>query len=49
MVIIGPVRRLALCTDSDPSHHMGLRMIIGMAKEVDYLYILKLNNLLVKV
>jgi Na+-driven multidrug efflux pump/anti-sigma regulatory factor (Ser/Thr protein kinase) len=45
--IFDPVKQLSLLSDSDPSHHIGLRMIINTAKEIDYVCILKLNNLLV--
>ncbi|MBO6041330.1 MAG: ATP-binding protein [Oscillospiraceae bacterium] len=43
-----PVKRLALHADDDPARHIGLRMVVSTAKEVDYIFILKLNNLLVK-
>ncbi|MBO6040631.1 MAG: ATP-binding protein [Oscillospiraceae bacterium] len=48
-LIFDPIKQLTLCSDSDPSHHMGLRMVINTAKEVNYLCILKLNNLFVKI
>ena len=44
-----PIKRLSLDPDAEPAHHIGLRMIINTAKEVDYLNILKLNNLLVRI
>ena len=48
-VFFDPLKRLQLYSDQDPSHHMGLRMIIGMAKEVQYTCILRLNNLVIRV
>lgn len=48
-VFFDPLKRLQLYSDRDPAHHMGLRMIIGMAKEVRYTCILRLNNLVVRV
>ena len=47
--IFDPIKQMTLYSDSDPSHHMGLRMVINTAKEVNYLCILKLNNLSVKI
>ncbi len=48
-LIFDPVKQLELFSDADPTHHMGLRMIFGTAKEVQYTSILKLNNLLIKI
>lgn len=44
-----PLERLRLYSEDDPSHHMGLRMIIHTAKDVRYTCILKLNNLLIRI
>ena len=48
-LIFDPIKQLTLFSESDPTHHIGLRMIIRTAKEADYICILKLNNLLVTV
>ena len=48
-IIFDPIKRLELYSDDEPAHHMGLRMIIGMAKDVRHTSVLKLNNLLVRV
>ena len=47
--IFDPVGQLTLYSDTDISHHIGLRMIIRTAKEVRYTSILKLNNLIVRI
>lgn len=36
-------------SEKDTAHHMGLRMIIGTAKNVQYTSVLKLNNLVLRV
>ncbi|MBR6118998.1 MAG: ATP-binding protein [Oscillospiraceae bacterium] len=48
-VFFDPLQRLQLYSDRDPAHHMGLRMIIGTAKELRYTCILRLNNLVVRI
>lgn len=48
-IIFDPVNQLKLYSDDDLTHHIGLRMIIGMAKDVRYTSILKSNNLFIKV
>lgn len=48
-VIFDPLQRLQLYSPKDPAHHMGLRMIIGTAKDVQYTSVLKLNNLVLRV
>ena len=48
-IIFDPVKQLELYSDDEPAHHLGLRMIIGMAKQVRHTSVLKLNNLLVRV
>ena len=48
-LVFDPVKQLSLYSSQDPAHHMGLRMIINTAKEVQYTCIMKLNNLLIKV
>lgn len=47
-LIFDPVNQLKLYSEEDRMHHMGLRMIITTAKDVQYTSILKLNNLLIK-
>lgn len=44
-----PLKRLQLYSPEDPMYHIGLRMIIKTAKEVQYTCILKLNNLVVRI
>ena len=48
-LIFDPVNQLKLYSDEDITHHIGLRMIIGMAKDVRYTSVLKLNNLFIRV
>ena len=48
-VIFDPLQRLQLYSPDDPTHHMGLRMIVGTAKDVQYTSVLKLNNLVLRV
>ena len=48
-LIFDPVKQLELYSDDDPTHHIGLRMIIGTAMVVRYTNILKLNNLFIRV
>lgn len=48
-VYFDPLKRLQLYSPEDPMHHVGLRMIIGLARETRYTCILKLNNLVVRV
>ena len=40
-----PTKYLELHQDSDPTAHIGIRMIMGMVKEADYVNTLGLNNL----
>ena len=44
-----PIKGLQLFSTEDPSHHIGLHMIIKTAKSVQYTCILKLNNLVIRV
>ena len=48
-LIFDPVNQLTVYTNEDPTHHMGIRMIIQSAQDVHYTCVLKLNNLVVKV
>ena len=48
-LIFDPVKQLLLYSEEEPTHHMGLRMIIGSARDTQYTCILKLNNLIIKV
>ena len=48
-LIFDPVRQLKLYDEKVPAHHMGLRMAIGLAKEVRYTTLLRLNNLVLRV
>lgn len=47
-VIFDPLQRLQLYSPDDPAHHIGLRMIVGTAKDVQYTSVLKLNNLVLR-
>lgn len=48
-LIFDPINQLKLYSDDDLTHHIGLRMIIGMAKDIRYTSIFKSNNLFIKV
>ncbi len=48
-MIFDPVKQLELLSDEDRFHHIGLRMIFDTAQEVQYICLLKLNNLLVRI
>ena len=48
-LIFDPVKQLQLYSDEVPMHHMGLRLAISMAKDVQYTAALRLNNLVVRV
>ena len=48
-LIFDPVKQLKLYSDEVPMHHMGLRLVISMAKDVQYTAALRLNNLVVRV
>lgn len=47
--IFDPVKQLQLYDRSIPMHHIGLRLAIGSAKDVQYTTMLKLNNLVLRV
>ena len=47
--IFDPVKQLQLYDREVPIHHIGLRMAIGAARDVQYTTMLKLNNLVVRV
>ena len=47
--IFDPVKQLQLYDSKVPLHHIGLRMAIGSARDVQYTAILKLNNLVLRV
>ena len=48
-LIFDPTNQVQLFSDSDPAHHIGLRMILGMARDIRYTCVMKLNNLLVRI
>lgn len=48
-MIFDPLQRLQLYSPDDPTHHMGLRMIVGTARDVQYTSVLKLNNLVLRI
>ena len=48
-LIFDPVRQVKLLSDEDPTYHIGLRMIAGLARDIQYTCVLKLNNILVKI
>lgn len=48
-LIFDPVEQLELYSDENPTHHIGLRMISAMAKDLQYTCIFKLNNLVIRV
>ena len=47
--IFDPVKQLQLYDKNVPLHHMGLRMVIASARDIQYTTILKLNNLVLRV
>ena len=47
--IFDPVKQLTLYDKNVPLHHMGLRMAIESARDVQYTTMLKLNNLVLRV
>ena len=48
-IIFDPVKQLQLYDKNVPLHHIGLRMAIASARDVQYTTILKLNNLMLKI
>ena len=48
-MIFDPVKQLQLYDNDSPTHHFGLRLALGSAKDVQYTTILKLNNLVLRV
>ena len=48
-LIFDPVKQVQLLSDEDPTYHIGLRMIAGLANDIQYTCVLKLNNILVKI
>ena len=48
-LIFDPVKQLQLYDRSIPDHHIGLQMAVGLAKDVQYTTMLKLNNLVLRV
>ena len=48
-LIFDPIRQIKLLSDEDPTHHIGLRMISAIAKDIQYTCVLRLNNILVKI
>ncbi len=47
--IFDPVKQLQLYDSNVPLHHMGLRLAISQAQDVQYTTMLKLNNLVLRV
>ena len=47
-LIFDPFKQIALYSEDDPTHHIGIHLIYKTAKDIKYTCILKLNNLLVK-
>ena len=47
-VMFDPMKRLQLYSEEDPTHHMGIRMIVNMAEDVQYTNLLDMNNLVVR-
>jgi len=47
--IFDPVKQLQLYDQNIPSHHIGLQMAVAAAKDVQYVTMLKLNNLVLRV
>ena len=47
--IFDPVKQLQLYDKNVPLHHMGLRMAITSARDVQYTSILLLNNLVIRI
>ena len=48
-LIFDPLKQIQLLSDEDPTYHIGLRMIYGIASDIQYTCVLKLNNILVKI
>ena len=48
-LIFDPLLQIRLLSDEDPTYHIGLRMIAGIASDIRYTCVLKLNNILVKI
>ena len=48
-LIFDPLKQIRLLSDEDPTYHIGLRMIAGLARDIRYTCVLKLNNILVKI
>ena len=48
-LIFDPVKQIRLLSEEDPTYHIGLRMIAGLANDIQYTCVLKLNNILVKI
>lgn len=48
-LIFDPLKQIRLLSDEDPTCHIGLRMIAGLARDIRYTCVLKLNNILVKI
>ena len=48
-LIFDPVKQVQLLSEEDPTYHIGLRMIAGLATDIQYTCVLKLNNILVKI
>jgi anti-sigma regulatory factor (Ser/Thr protein kinase) len=44
-----PTKYIELHQDSDPSSHIGIRIVMGMANEVHYINSLGLNNLYISI
>ena len=47
-LIFDPVKQVRLLSEEDPTYHIGLRMIAGIAKDIRYTCVLKLNNIFVR-
>ena len=47
--IFDPIRQLQLYDKKVPLHHMGLRMAIASARDVQYISVLRLNSLVLRV
>ena len=47
-LIFDPVKQIRLLSEEDPTYHIGLRMISGIAKDIRYTCVLKLNNIFVR-
>ena len=47
--LFNPVQYVRLFDETDPTAHIGIRLIRGLTRRIEYVSALKLNNLLIEV